>query len=112
MQSIQEKAAAKGRTFEEQLEGDARWVVNDRINRGVIDLGKFAEEEQRRNMERTIEDWLREMEQELLDKPASVQAIREKAAAKGRTFQEQLHVDAQWIIQDKINRGVIKIEQP
>lgn len=110
VQSIQEKAAAKGRTFEEQLEGDARWVVNDRINRGVIDLGKFAEEEQRRKAERTIEDWVREVEQELLDKPASAQVIREKAAAKGRTFQEQLHVDAQWIVQDKINRGVIKIE--
>ena len=52
------------------------------------------------------------MEQELLSKPASVEAIKEKAAAKGRTFEEQLHADAQWIINDKISRGVISVEQP
>lgn len=112
LQSIKDKAAAKGCTFDEQLEADARWVVNDRINRGVIDLSNFAEDEQRRNAQKTIDEWVREMEQELLSKPASVQSIKEKAAAKGLTFEEQLHADAQWIINDRISRGVISVEQP
>jgi len=110
VQSIKDKAAAKGRTFEEQLEADARWLVNDKINQGVIDLSKFAEEEQKRNVQKTIDEWVRDMEQELLGKPASVQTIKEKAATKGRTFEEQLHADAQWIVNDRIKNGVYKLE--
>ena len=112
VQSIKDKAATKGKTFEEQLEADARWIVNDKINRGVIDLSKFAEEEQKRNVQKTIEELVRDMEQELLGKPTSVQSIKEKAASKGRTFEEQLHADAQWIINDKISRGVIRVDKP
>ena len=110
VQSIKEKADAKGMTFEEQLELDARWVVNDKINRGVIDLSSFHEEEQKRNAQKTMEGWLHDAEYELLDKPASVQSIKEKAAAKGRTFEEQLELDARWIVNDKINKGLISIE--
>ena len=110
VQAIKDKAIATGKTFEEQLEADARWIINDRINRGVIDLNFFAEEEQKRNIEKTMEELVRDMEQELLEKPASVQSIKEKASANGRTFEEQLHVDAQWIINDKINRGIIRVE--
>ena len=110
VQAIKDKATATGKTFEEQLEADARWIINDRINRGVIDLNFFAEEEQKRNIEKTMEELVRDMEQELLEKPASVQSIKEKASANGRTFEEQLHVDAQWIINDKISRGIIRVE--
>lgn len=110
VQAIKDKATATGKTFEEQLEADARWIINDRINRGVIDLNFFAEEEQKRNIEKTMEELVRDMEQELLEKPTSVQSIKEKASANGRTFEEQLHVDAQWIINDKINRGIIRVE--
>ena len=110
VQAIKDKATVTGKTFEEQLEADARWIINDRINRGVIDLNFFAEEEQKRNIEKTMEELVRDMEQELLEKPASVQSIKEKASANGRTFEEQLHVDAQWIINDKISRGIIRVE--
>ena len=110
VQSIKEKAATKGRTFDEQLELDARWVVNDRINRGVIDLSNFGEDEARRNKQRTIDDWVTAMEHELLDKPASVESIKKKAAAKGRTFDEQLELDAKWIVNDKISKGLISVE--
>jgi hypothetical protein len=110
VQAIKDKATATGKTFEEQLEADARWIINDRINRGLIDLNFFAEEEQKRNIEKTMEELVRDMEQELLEKPTSVQSIKEKASANGRTFEEQLHVDAQWIINDKINRGIIRVE--
>lgn len=110
VQAIKEKAAAKGRTFEEQLEFDARWVVNDKINRGVIDLGNFIEDEQRINTRRTIDDWVSCIEQELIEKPSSVQIIKEKAASNGRTFEEQLRADAQWIVNDRISKGIINIE--
>jgi len=38
MESIRQKAVEKGITFEEQLEADARWIVNDKIKRGLIVL--------------------------------------------------------------------------
>lgn len=110
VQSIKEKADAKGRSFEEQLEAEARWIINDKINRGVIDLSKYKEEEQKRNSQKSIDDWVIEIEQEILGKPKMIQSIKEKAAAKGRSFEEQLHFDAQWIVNDKINRGVVRMD--
>ena len=38
MQQIEEKAAKNGRSVEEQTIFDARWIVNDKIKRGKIDL--------------------------------------------------------------------------
>ena len=38
MKQIEEKAKKNGRSVEKQLEADARWVVNDKIKRGVIQL--------------------------------------------------------------------------
>lgn len=38
MKQIEEKAKKNGRSVENQLEADARWVVNDKIKRGVIQL--------------------------------------------------------------------------
>ena len=42
MEMIKEKADANGWSVEEQLEADARWIVNDQINRGeiVLDTGE------------------------------------------------------------------------
>ena len=42
MEMIKEKADANGWSIEEQLEADARWIVNDQINRGeiVLDTGE------------------------------------------------------------------------
>ena len=36
MEMVKEKAAANGMTIEEQLEADARWIVNDQIKRGLV----------------------------------------------------------------------------
>lgn len=60
--------------------------------------------------ENYVEALVRETEQELLNKPASVKAIKEKAAKNGRTFEEQLKGDARWVVNDKINRGVYKLD--
>jgi hypothetical protein len=38
MKTIKEKAEANGLSLEEQLEADARWIVNDQIKRGLIVL--------------------------------------------------------------------------
>ena len=38
MQQIKEKAQKNNRTIEEQTLYDARWIVNDKIRRGVISL--------------------------------------------------------------------------
>jgi hypothetical protein len=38
MQQIEEKAAKNGRSVEEQMVFDARWIVHDKINQGFISL--------------------------------------------------------------------------
>ena len=55
-----------------------------------------------------VESLVRDMMEELRNKPVLVEAIKEKAEKKGRTFEEQLEGDARWIVNDKIERGVIK----
>ena len=41
LEMVEEKADKHGRSVEEQLEADARWIVNDKIQRGEIDLNGF-----------------------------------------------------------------------
>lgn len=41
LEMIKEKSDKNGRSVEEQLEADARWVINDKIQRGEIDLNGF-----------------------------------------------------------------------
>lgn len=43
MAQIQEKADNSGRTLEEQLEADARWIINNRIANGEINLEDWPE---------------------------------------------------------------------
>ena len=38
MRQIEEKAKKNGKPVEKQLEADARWIINDKIKRGVIQL--------------------------------------------------------------------------
>ena len=37
VKAIEEKAKQNGRTFEEQLEGDARWVAKDKVQKGLVE---------------------------------------------------------------------------
>ena len=41
MAQIQEKASNNGRSIDEQLEADARWIINDKIQKGDINLDAF-----------------------------------------------------------------------
>lgn len=41
MAQIKEKAEKNDRPLEEQVEADARWIINDKIQRGEIDLSRF-----------------------------------------------------------------------
>ena len=36
MEQIQQKAMENGKTIEEQLRADARWIINDKIQKGEI----------------------------------------------------------------------------
>lgn len=94
VQEIKEKAIAKGRTYEEQLELTARWIVNDKIKKGLINID---------------DSLVLDMKREIEGKPQMVQAIKEKAIAKGRTYEEQLELDARWIVNDKIKKGFIDL---
>ena len=37
VKAIEEKAKQNGKTFEEQLEGDARWVAKDKVQKGLVE---------------------------------------------------------------------------
>ena len=55
-----------------------------------------------------VESLVRSTIEELRNKPASVERIKEKAEKNGRTFEEQLEGDARWLVNDKIEKGIIQ----
>ena len=55
-----------------------------------------------------VESLVRSTIEELRNKPASVERIKEKAEKNGLTFEEQLEGDARWVVNDKIEKGIIK----
>ena len=59
-----------------------------------------------------VEQLVVEMVKELKGKPALMQQIEEKAQKNNRSVEEQTILDARWIVNDKIKRGVISLETP
>jgi len=51
------------------------------------------------------------MMEEMRKKPQVVKEIEEKAQKNGKTFEEQLRADARWIINRKVEKGEIVLEE-
>jgi hypothetical protein len=54
-----------------------------------------------------VESLVRDMVELIRTVPDMMEQIKEKAEANGMTFEEQLHADAAWIINNKIEQGEI-----
>lgn len=114
VETIKGKAKAKGISFEEALDNDARWIVNDKINRGVIVIPE--------EIEAMLESNLKEFKKtpkydslvdvtinQLKNTPYSLEKVKEKAKNKGITLEKALEGDACWLVDDKIRKGEIQI---
>lgn len=114
VETIKGKAKAKGISFEDALDNDARWIVNDKINRGVLVIPE--------EIEAMLESNLKEFKKtpkydslvdvtinQLKNTPYSLEKVKEKAQTKGITLEETLDGDARWIVDDKIRKGEIQI---
>ena len=93
MKLIREKAARYKKTVEKTVRDDASWIVNYKIEQGMI---KFAVT-QEKNMGQLVKD----MKERLRQNPDMVTFIQEKADKNGRTFEEQLDADARWIVNNQ-----------
>lgn len=56
-----------------------------------------------------VEKLVREVEDEIRNKPDLMEKIRKKAEERGQTVEKQTLLEAKWIVNDKIKRGVIKL---
>lgn len=61
--------------------------------------------------EAKMEILVRGMMEEMRNKPQVVKQIEEKAEKNGKAFEEQLRADAQWIINRKVEKGEIVLEE-
>ena len=57
-----------------------------------------------------VESLVSDMVKELKGKPALMQQIEEKAQKNNRSVEEQTILDARWIVNDKIKRGIIHLD--
>lgn len=101
MLNLKCQTVIRNTSLEKILKMEAQNLINGRP--------LMRDEENVATKENYVEVLVRDTEKELLNKPASVQTIKEKAEKNGRTFEEQLRGDARWIVNDKINRGVIQL---
>ena len=56
-----------------------------------------------------VEELVIDMVEKIKGKPKLMNEIEKKAARKGISVEEQTVFDARWIVNDKINRGVVKL---
>ncbi len=56
-----------------------------------------------------VEEFVIDMVKKMKGKPKLMNEIEKKAARKGISVEEQTVFDARWIVNDKINRGVVKL---
>ena len=56
-----------------------------------------------------VEKLVREVEDEIRNKPDLMEKIRKKAEERGQTVEKQTLLEAKWIVNDKIKRGVVKL---
>lgn len=56
-----------------------------------------------------VESLVKAMEERIRHNEALKESIREKAVANGKSFEEQLHDDAAWIVNNQIERGEIEL---
>lgn len=110
--SIRAKARLTGKTFESQLHYDAAWMVHALFENGTM---TFPDKDE---LERLIwrydylespafDSLVETIKQQMLATPATVEAIKEKAASKNRTWEEQLQLDARWVANDKVMKGLL-----
>ena len=110
--SIKAKARLTGKTFESQLHDDAAWMVHALFENGTMTFPNKNELERliRRYdyLESPAFDSLVEtIKQKMMANPATVEAIKEKAVSKNHTWEEQLQLDAHWVANDKVKKGLV-----
>lgn len=110
---IEEKAQKKGRTLEEQIQIDAAWMVHDDWekngmvfpNRDEIQLllrrDAFMHSPDYDSLVDAIANSIR-------SNPAMMESIKEKAEKNGKTLEQQIHADARWIVNEKIDKGEVE----
>lgn len=58
-----------------------------------------------------IESFVRDMVEEISDKPELLEQVQQKAVKNGKTFEEQLQADARWLVNENIKKGIIVLEE-
>lgn len=110
--SLKAKARLTGKTFESQLHDDAAWMVHALFENGTM---TFPDKDELERLIRrydylespAFDSLVETIRQQMLANPATVEAIKAKAASKNHTWEEQLQLDARWVANDKVMRGLV-----
>ena len=110
--SLKAKARLTGKTFESQLHDDAAWMVHALFENGTM---TFPDKDELERLIRrydylespAFDSLVETIRQQMLANPATVEAIKAKAASKNHTWEEQLQLDARWVAKDKVMRGLV-----
>ena len=100
MKNLQCQTVIRNASLNQVLEMEAQNVLNNRP--------LMRDEQDVITKEVYVESLVRATMEELRNKAGSVERIREKAEKNGRTFEEQLEGDARWVVNDKIEKGIIQ----
>ena len=99
MMNLRCQTVIQNTSLKKVLEMEAQNVLNGRpLLRDMEDVVSRAN---------YVESLVKDMEEEIRNKPELMENIKKKAVKNGVPFEEQLYQDARWIVNDKIQKGEI-----
>lgn len=101
--ALRGQAVKQNTTLDDIMKVEAQNILNDRP--------LIRDNSEPITREAYLESLTQDMIKEICNNPNLTEQIKEKAKKNGKTFEEQLQADACWIINDKIQKGEIVLEE-
>ena len=114
---LKQRALSQGETFEEVVKKEAQWLINNAPEKFFPELNDSVPTKRSKQVEayftmdsltfikQEIEKTIKNIE----NNEVQLEAIREKAQQQGKTLEQAISDDAQWIVNYKLEHGTLQI---
>jgi len=117
MAKMIDKAETKGKDLDEVINEETQWLIDNNPEKYFPALKDSIPTKRAKRVQAYLAmDSLYFVEQEvkktietIKGNEAQMEVMREKSAKKGKTLEQTIHDDAQWIVNRKIEKGTIQI---
>ena len=117
IKKLEEAAITQGKPLDDVVHNEAQWLIDNNWERFFPALKDSIPTKRSKQAEAYLEmDSATFIEQEvtrtiksIMSSEEQMNAIRDKANQKGKTLEQAIHDDAQWIVNHKLEQGTLQI---